>query len=174
MSGHSTPYRDGKGAVRARLEALRVRVGVIDGQLACHGASLSPTLQRRLAELRRAADPAGDSAHATLCAERAAAELEQRLDEDLGLVADLHRSVNPVLPPTAVGLRWAAMSVLASTILVGGVVLLGFGDFMLQAFGVKVLRANATMPCDRFSFEAERAARGGEPPDHAQWVDPQP
>lgn len=106
--------------------------------------------------------------------EREAHRLERALDEALGLTAELQRTVDSVLPPAGAMLRWAAMSGLSAALLALVVAQLGLGDFMLQAFGVKVLRATATMPCDRFSFEAERAARGGQAPPHAEWRDPRP
>jgi hypothetical protein len=170
----SSPYRDGRDALRLRFVDLLSRLEEIDEQLEPHMGGLSATLRARLTSMRRAAAPSNGSAEELVRAERAAVALEREVDEALGLAADLQRAVDSMLPSAVTLARWAGLATLASVLLVVSVVQAGLGDFMLQAFGVKVLRANAALPCDRFSFEAERAARGGEAPEHAEWVDPEP
>ena len=168
-----SPYRDGSDAIRDRLAALKVRLEEVDVQLGRHRRPLPRALKNRIAILRELAEPMTVTARDMVRSERALRILEKEIDEALGLAADLQRTVNPLLPKRAVVLRWSAMTLLACGLLFGGVVHLGLGDFMLQAFGVKVMRAYATMPCERFAFEAERAANGGEDPKHDRWVDPE-
>jgi hypothetical protein len=145
----------------------------VDAQLARHDGVLSPVLRRKLSDRRATAEPVGSSAEHAICAERSLWALERDMDEALGLAAELRATVNPVLPSLAVVARWAAMTVASCALLVLLVGQLGLGDFVLQAYGVKVLRANATMPCERVAFEAQRSAGVGPTPKHAQWVDPQ-
>lgn len=172
MGPASSPYRDGSDAVRARLDDVRARLEELDGHLV--GRPLPAILERRLERLRgEAALPASASAEDLVRSERAMGELEREVDEMLGLAAALQRTVDPVVPPRAVLVRWAGLVAASSALLVGAVVQLGMGDFMLQALGVEILRADA-MPFDRLSFEAHRAANGGEAPAHAEWVDPEP
>lgn len=174
MGPSSSPYRDGSDAVRARLDDVRARLDELDGQLARHLRPLPIALRRRLDCLRdEAALPPSASADDLVRSERAMGDLEREVDEMLGLAAALQRTVDPVVPPRAVLMRWAGLLTASSTLLVVGVLQLGLGDFMLQAFGVEILRAHA-MPFDRLSFEAHRAANGGEAPAHAEWVDPEP
>ncbi len=171
MLAQTSPYRDGRDCVRARLADVRKRLADVDERLAHRTEPLPRSMQARLTRLRTSAEPASASADDVLRAERCLGDLESQLDEMVSLAADLHRSMKPIWPSRLEVWRWSVRCLLSCAILVTLGSHLGAGDFMLQAFGVKLQRARATMPCERFSFEAYRAALG-EHPEHAQWVDP--
>ncbi len=173
MSPPSSPYRDGSDAARRRLAQLRSSLAEVDAQLAVHAGALPLPLRRKLSQLREQAEPVGTCFQDLARAEQAAMSLENEVDDALGLAAVLGRSVNPVLPPRTVWARWAARTTLSCTLIVFFVLQAGLADFMLLAFGMKVQRATATLPCDRLGFEAQRAAGITPTREHAHWVDPE-
>ena len=66
---------------------------------------------------------------------------EQLLDEELGLHAELHKSLDSVLPSRTALLRWAGFTSVALLLLLLVVQQLHLGSFMMAAMGMKVERA---------------------------------
>jgi hypothetical protein len=148
-------YRDGSAALSERMAEHRARVAEIDEEVPQSARRRLPRkLRRELEQLRSASDPCAESASELMSAEHAVELYEAKLDEALGLAAELRRSVEPVVRREAL-LRWAGFGALALLILMLVVRQAGLGDFMLLAIGVKVHRISEELPTARFAYEAE-------------------
>ena len=153
MGGHG--YRDQGPALLTRRSELIERVAKLDDEAP---ASMRRRLPRRLCieldQLRAASDPDDESAEALMVAERAVERYERRLDEALGLAAELGHSVNSFIPRRSEIVRWAGFTSASVALLMVVVQQLGLAEFMLHAIGVRGLRANAGIPAVRVSWEA--------------------
>src|SRR5262245_41596461 len=99
-------YRDGSVALRQRLAEHRARVAELGGEVPESARRHLPRgLRREIERLRAASEPAGDSARELMAAERALDQYEGKIDEALGLAAELRRSVEPWLRRDTV-VRW--------------------------------------------------------------------
>ena len=134
-------YRDPELALDARRAEHEGRLRALDGDAQIAGRrALSTRQQTRFQELRRQAQPEDDSARALAQAEEAVQACERLLDEELGLSAELHKSLEPWLPPAKVAARWAGFAALSLGLLVVGVRELRLDGFMLAAVGMKTYR----------------------------------
>jgi hypothetical protein len=148
-------YRDGSVALEQRRAEHRARFRDLDDQCSQSARRQLPSkLRRELERLRAAAEPAGDGAQELMAAEKALEAYEHKLDEALGLAADLRRSVEPFVRRDAL-IRWFGFTSLSIALLSLTVQEAGLGDFMLSAMGVKVLRATAMIPASRLAYEAD-------------------
>ena len=153
MGGHG--YRDQARALDERRSELRGRVAELDDEA-------PPSMRRRLpaklrdelTQLRVDSEPLDDSAESLMSAECAVERYEQKLDEALGLAAELGRSLDSFIPRRGEVVRWAGFSAASVALMMLVVQQLGLADFMLQAVGVRVLRASADIPAARVSFQA--------------------
>ena len=160
--GGQDSYR--KCALAARRAEHRARLAELDGAAVAH---LPGQLRDELTELRARAEPGDDTVAALQRAERAADAFETQLDEDLGLAADLFRSMNPILPRRRVLFRWAGFAAGAVALVTVAGTQLGLDDFMLRAMGVKVQKAGVAIPTGRLEYQAEKleaVARAHERP----------
>lgn len=151
-------YRDGSVALEQRRAEHRARSRELDDQCSQSARRQLPRkLRRELERLRAAAEPAGESMQELMAAEEALDAYEHKLDEALGLAAELRRSVEPFVRPDAL-MRWVGFTTLSVALLSMTVQQAGLGDFMLSAVGVKVLRATAMIPASRLAYEADSHA----------------
>ena len=148
-------YRDGSAALDQRRAEHRVRSRELDDQCSQSARRQLPRkLRRELERLRAAAEPAGESMQELMAAEKALDAYEDKLDEALGLAAELRRSVEPFVRRDVL-VRWFGFTSLSVVLLSTAVQQAGLGDFMLSAVGVKVLRATAMIPASRLAYEAD-------------------
>jgi hypothetical protein len=149
-------YRDGSEALDQRLAEHRARIAELDDEVPQSTRRLLPRkLRSELEQLRSNSTPAGASARELMDAERALEDYENKLDEALGLAAELRRSVEPVVRRETL-VRWLGFGVLSLVLLVVAIQQAGLGDFMLLALGVKPTRVTTDIPTTRLAYEAER------------------
>jgi plasmid stabilization system protein ParE len=159
----TSAYRDHDVALAARRDVLVRRVAELEADLAASpgGRRLPRALRQRLDELRERAGTRG-SVHDVVAAERATDHLEATLDEELGLGAELGKSVDSLLPSIATLVHWSRYAVL-SVVMLGAVVhQLNLADFMWRALGAKVERARPDLA---MSYQVRDAVTqlGGSP-----------
>jgi hypothetical protein len=164
MGSHG--YRDQAQVLHERHSELRGRVCELDDEAPPSMRRRLPAkLRSELSELRAASEPVDNSVESLMMAEQAVEQYERKLDEALGLAAELGRSVNSFIPRRGEIVRWAGFSAASVALMMLVVQQLGLWDFMLQAVGVRVLRASADIPSARVSFQAAPWLSKGETPD---------
>lgn len=134
-------YRTAQSALVNRREEHRARLERIDEEQPISHRRLSRRLQRRLAALREDAQLEDESARSLFEAEQAVDAYEARLDEALGLSAEMRKWMKPMLPRRTEVVRWASFAVAAVVSMTAAVHYLGLTGFMWRALGGEVARA---------------------------------
>lgn len=134
-------YRTAQSALAERREEHFARLERIDEEQPISHRRLSPPLQRRLAKLRREAQPDDETAASLFQAEEAVDRYEAKLDEALGLSAEMRKWMNPMLPRRSDVLRWTSFTFAALLSMGAAVHYLGLTSFMYRALGGELARA---------------------------------
>lgn len=134
-------YRTAQSALAERRDEHFARLERIDEEQPISHRRLSPPLQRKLAELRREAQPDDETAASLFQAEEAVDRYEAKLDEALGLSAEMRKWMNPVLPRRGDVIRWTSFTMAALLSMGVAVYYLGLTSFLYRALGGDVARA---------------------------------
>lgn len=134
-------YRTAQSALADRREEHLTRLQRIDGEQPISHRRLSRPLLRDLEALREEAVPGDETVASLFQAEEAVDRYEAKLDEALGLNAQMRKWMNPVLPRRTDVFRWATFTLAAVVSMVAAVYYLGLTSFMYRALGGEQARA---------------------------------
>lgn len=146
-------YRTAQSALAHRREEHLARLQRIDEEQPISHRRLSRPLQQRLADLRDEAQPQDETAASLFHAEEAVDRYEAKLDEALGLSAEMRKWMNPVLPRRRDVLRWASFTLAAVVSIAATVHYLGLTTFMYRALGGELAHARPDLTSSELFLE---------------------